>query len=202
MGAAVWLYGWLVLRQTRQEAGIGWVLGGKPVSYREIEEETGFERKTLERWMRALRLNGYIETRTAPAGVIVRITKAKKFTRPTPTQSAEVTKRIPETLHLNFEGSGLKNEAGAPQIRKRERADRADSRTFAPPIGSGSVVREEKDNRSGSENRFLRGVEAPVAAPPCRAPADSWRDIRSMKEELLRRELNVGAGPGVRRPAK
>ncbi|MFZ0880538.1 MAG: hypothetical protein WCA98_01460 [Candidatus Acidiferrales bacterium] len=38
MGAAVWLYGWLVLRQTRQEAGIGWVLGGKPVSYRKLKK--------------------------------------------------------------------------------------------------------------------------------------------------------------------
>jgi len=43
MGAAVWLYGWLVLRQTHQTGSLGWVLGGSPVSYREIEEETGFK---------------------------------------------------------------------------------------------------------------------------------------------------------------
>src|SRR5579864_1436055 len=51
MGAAVWLYGWLVLRQTHQSGSVGWVLGGAPISYREIEEETGFNRRTLERWM-------------------------------------------------------------------------------------------------------------------------------------------------------
>ena len=50
MGTAIWLYGWLVLRQTNQQEGMGWVLGGKPITYREIEEETGFNRRTLERW--------------------------------------------------------------------------------------------------------------------------------------------------------
>jgi hypothetical protein len=79
MGAAIWLYGWLVLRQTNQHEGVGFVLGGKPIPYREIEEETGFNRRTLERWMRDLRRAGYIETKIAPAGVMIRITKAKKF---------------------------------------------------------------------------------------------------------------------------
>ena len=55
MGSAVWLYGWLVLRQTREREGIGFVLGGRPVTYREIEEETGFAQKSLQRWMHALR---------------------------------------------------------------------------------------------------------------------------------------------------
>ena len=55
------------------------MLGGKPISYREIEEETGFNCRTLERWMRDLRRAGYIETKALPAGIVVRITKAKKF---------------------------------------------------------------------------------------------------------------------------
>ncbi|MFY9527907.1 MAG: hypothetical protein WBC04_13105 [Candidatus Acidiferrales bacterium] len=79
MGAAVWLYGWLILRQTREEGTLCLVLGGKPVTYREIEEETGFGRKTLERWMRVLRRNGYIESRAVASGIIVKVTKAKKF---------------------------------------------------------------------------------------------------------------------------
>ncbi|MDE3109204.1 MAG: hypothetical protein KGL02_04615 [Acidobacteriota bacterium] len=81
MGSAVWLYGWLVLRQTHQTGSIGWVLGGAPIRYAEIEEETGFNVRTLERWMRALRSQGYIETRSVPGGIVVRITKAKKHAR-------------------------------------------------------------------------------------------------------------------------
>lgn len=79
MGSAIWLYAWLVLRQTHQTGSTGWVLGGAPVSYREIEEETGFNVRTLERWMSTLRRHGYIETQAAPGGLIVRITKAKKY---------------------------------------------------------------------------------------------------------------------------
>jgi hypothetical protein len=78
MGAAVWLYGWLVLRQTHQSGGVGYVLGGAPVTYREIEEETGFNRRTLEAWMRVLRREGYIETQTLRGGIGIRILRAKK----------------------------------------------------------------------------------------------------------------------------
>lgn len=78
MGSAVWLYAWLVLRQTHQTGDTGWVLGGAPVSYREIEAETGFNVRTLERWMSTLRRHGYIHTEAVMGGLIVRITKAKK----------------------------------------------------------------------------------------------------------------------------
>src|ERR1700722_11010757 len=78
MGAAVWLYGWLILRQTHQTGTIGWVLGGAPIHYREIEEETGFNRRTLERWMKMLRRQKYIETVVVDSGITVRILKAKK----------------------------------------------------------------------------------------------------------------------------
>lgn len=81
MGSAIWLYAWLILRQTHQQDETGWVLGGSAVTYREIEEETGFNPRTLERWMRTLRCQGYIETQAVAAGVVVRVTRAKKSTR-------------------------------------------------------------------------------------------------------------------------
>ena len=73
---ALWLAG-----ASADESARGRGLGArrKAHHYREIEEETGFNRRTLERWMRDLRRAGYIETKIAPAGIIVRITKAKKF---------------------------------------------------------------------------------------------------------------------------
>jgi hypothetical protein len=100
MGAAVWLYGWLVLRQTHQEGATGWVLGGSPVNYREIEEETGFNPRTLERWMHTLRAHGYIETEAVPAGIIVRITKAKKST-----PFSQGVRKAAEGVRTSAEGS-------------------------------------------------------------------------------------------------
>ena len=90
------LYGWLKKfswQQTHQHGDVGWVLGGSPISYREIEEETGFNPRTLERWMQGLWKHGYIETEAVPAGVIVRITKAKKFPQGA-RKSADPARRI------------------------------------------------------------------------------------------------------------
>ncbi|MFZ0883242.1 MAG: hypothetical protein WAN14_07570 [Candidatus Acidiferrales bacterium] len=131
MGAAIWLYGWLVLRQTHQTGTTGWVLGGAPISYREIEEETGFNRRTLERWMRLLRKHDYIATEAAQGGVIVRILKAKKHGRSS--ESARPARNVAE---------GVRKDAGrSPQNcvavgRKIPSDQRITSR-----ISSSSVVR-------------------------------------------------------------
>jgi hypothetical protein len=91
MGSAIWLYSWLVLRQTHQSGSIGWVLGGSPVSYREIEEETGFNRRTLEGWFRRLRREGYIETTAAPTGVVVSDNQGQKIFTDHPQNCGAVT---------------------------------------------------------------------------------------------------------------
>lgn len=87
MGSAVWLYTWLVLRQTWQVDGIGLVLGGHLVSYREIQEATGFPRSSIEGWMHVSRGGDYIVTSTAPGEVVVRVSKPKKF--PAPSENAQ-----------------------------------------------------------------------------------------------------------------
>jgi hypothetical protein len=131
MGAAVWLYGWLVLRQTHQSGSLGWVLGGKPVSYREIEEETGFNPRTLERWMRTLRDQGYVETEALGGGVVIRITKAKKFQ-----QFSQGARKAAEGVR--------KSAGGAPQICVADPRDRLSNLRFVAGIGSSSVEREKE----------------------------------------------------------
>ncbi|MFQ5696339.1 MAG: hypothetical protein ACE5HB_10150, partial [Terriglobia bacterium] len=42
MGPAVWLFGWLVDRQTSQRDGRGLVLYGQPLRLERIAAETGF----------------------------------------------------------------------------------------------------------------------------------------------------------------
>jgi hypothetical protein len=132
MGASVWLYGWLVLRQTHQSEGLGWVLGGSPVSYREIEEETGFNRRTLERWMRTLRRHGYIETSAAPAGVVIRITKAKKFA-----QSGSFAKHRVEARNPAHGVRGVAE--GSTPASVANRAQTLSAEEVASPIRSSSV---------------------------------------------------------------
>lgn len=135
MGAAIWLYGWLVLRQTHQTGSTGWVLGGAPVSYREIEGETGFNRRTLERWMSLLRRNEYIETEAAPGGVIVRILKAKKHlqvNRPVNPSGVQRVRKFAETVRRVAERG--------PQSRVANCSKAHEDTRIAAGIGSSSVV--------------------------------------------------------------
>jgi DNA-binding transcriptional ArsR family regulator len=192
MGAAVWLYGWLVLRQTRQEGMTGWVLGGKPITYREIESETEFPPRTLERWMRILRRAGYVETDTVPGGVVVRITKAKKFSRAPGAPG--------------FAGGVRTNAEQDPQNCVGDRADRQDLTGVAGRIGSGYLVREEKDNGFGlgKEKRLeWRGSTRSPIDPNLQAKIRyAAMNLRIAKEDELRKELRVGAGPVATRRVK
>ena len=136
MGSAIWLYGWLVLRQTHQTGSTGWVLGGAPVSYREIEGETGFNRRTLERWMSVLRRNEYIETEAAPGGVVVRILKAKKHLQGPRLGNAngiQRARKFAETVR------GIAERG--PQNRVANCGKAHEDARIAAGIGSSSVVR-------------------------------------------------------------
>jgi hypothetical protein len=153
MGAAVWLYGWLVLRQTHESAGIGYVLGGSPLTYREIQEETGFNERTLETWMRVLRREGYIATRKAPGGISIQILKAKKHRgrqvgTPPGNQSAQHSRTnhaqsacAVSTIDGSRKPAGTPRESAgvSPQSRVPNRTEFDAGQQFARPISSSSV---------------------------------------------------------------
>jgi hypothetical protein len=218
MGAAIWLYGWLVLRQTHQSGSIGWVLGGSPISYHEIEEETGFNSRTLERWMHTLRQHGYVETDAAPGGVIVRIIKAKKF---------------PQAGRKDADGV-RRYAGGATQVRVANAAQQPSYPRIAHGISSSSVagslerletVETHRDFHSATANR---NPELQHQSPSCsgsnqaqKLTPDAQTDfqlprqpqqqenfqtarlrqqlLRAERDEAVRRELAVGTGPEVRR---
>lgn len=79
MGPARFLYEWLTTRQTD---GDGWVLGGKPLTYREISADLGgSSERTLKRWMARLRSGKYIQVwHTDGFKLRLRILGQQKFT--------------------------------------------------------------------------------------------------------------------------
>jgi hypothetical protein len=232
MGSAVWLYGWLVLRQTHQSGGVGWVLGGAPVCYREIEEETGFNRRTLERWMHMLRRSGYIQTEAAPGGVVIRITKAKKFAHP-PRGIAEGVRRgagagtrdsvadCAEGIasHKVTDGIGSSSVERLREITEagdfHSNFHRSDQRLFC------SNSESEIQKKTATANPFslgknenqrskpeIRNQLQPASEPNCKIQQQQnfsqesrvrFQLLRTEREEAVRRELNVGAGPELRR---
>ncbi len=79
MGAAIWLFAWLVSRETSEASGIGVVWFGKPMSYKWIAEEMETNERLIRRWMDRLREQGYIHTIRTSLGLCVKILNAKRY---------------------------------------------------------------------------------------------------------------------------
>jgi hypothetical protein len=219
MGAAVWLFGWLVLRQTHQQGDLGWVLGGAPISYREIEEETGFNCRTLERWMRTLRRHGYVETDAAPAGVIVRITKAKKFPQGGRNSAYGVRKvaggvtqnRVPSEQNpaWNQQAAGGISSSSVARSQERtipgdlhrhfHRQNQIQQPSAQDPTANSSGLGQTQNSGRGATPDFPAGPHLQQQNKFFLEARLRQQLIRAEREEAVRRELAVGSGPEVRR---
>jgi hypothetical protein len=220
MGAAIWLYGWLVLRQTHQSDSIGWVLGGSPISYREIEEETGFNSRTLERWMRILRGHKYIETEPVAGGVIVRITKAKKFpqggrkaaggvrnsagcrTQPSVPNSSQPDYFQHAAARIRSSSiSGSQERLETPQLHRdfhslarRQSAEDQNTNPNRSCLGSNRNPQSQSTNTRSEET-----LHQPYRQQSSQEMWLRQRLLKAERDEAVRRELAVGTGPEVKR---
>lgn len=120
MGVSVWLYMWCIDKMTSiDEEGVGKILGGKPIKFDEVGSELGISIRTYRRWVSLLENSGYINTKTAPYGLIITVNKAhKRFGKryaengtPEPESSAKsgTPLRVPKTAHQKTK-SGTPNK--------------------------------------------------------------------------------------------
>jgi len=79
MGMAIWLFLWCIHRQTKIQDGLGWVLGGSCITYRMIENDTGWKRGTIRRWFRQLQQHRYLLVKFTGDGLRIAVRNAKKF---------------------------------------------------------------------------------------------------------------------------
>ena len=125
MGDAIWLFGWLVHRQTREN---GLVLGGKPVQYQQIVEETGFSIRSIQRWKAKLEAYPYIETRRTPYGLVWKVLKAKK--RFAKSGNSEISTDTPHLVRDMPDVATLHTKSGVSNIRLA--VDSKDSKKTKP----------------------------------------------------------------------
>lgn len=113
MGRALWLFGWLVHRQTTQKLDRGLVLRGKPLTYALIAEDTGWKRRTIQRWMAHLAAKNYIEVKhTTYKRLIVSILKAKKFqSKQMPLFTEFPQSYAPDVAHIGTKSGAFKEGA-------------------------------------------------------------------------------------------
>jgi len=232
MGPAVWLFGWLVHRQTREHNGVGLVLGGSPLTYKIISDDTGMAVRTLKRWMARLGRSGYVRVKhTTYKRMIIQITKAKKFG---PQQL-----RFPQGSFFAQESKGplptLEDGSKGPMVarsRKEYREYKPERHTSNGSHCGNCVCERERAGLNTSkyfpsrentktQNEFAGGTyglrpqepasrsygnsEAPQPYVPSYRDSDayrSWQSERAWREANLRAELYVGAGPEVPHPPK
>lgn len=79
MKEAVWLFMWYLDKITSiDENGIGKVLGGKPIKYKDIKEDLGISARTHIYWNERLKQRGYINVVRTPYGCVITVNKARK----------------------------------------------------------------------------------------------------------------------------
>jgi hypothetical protein len=91
LGPAFSLFVWLIDKTTKEQDGIGAVLGGMPLKADEIGASMGVYEQTIRRRLDRLEQHGYIERTLTPHGYVVRVKKSCKF----PKRSQEVVQNCP-----------------------------------------------------------------------------------------------------------
>lgn len=77
MGNAIWLFGWLVDRQTKRS---GLVLGGKELNIETIAHYSRYPARSVRRWLAALKAEGYVNVKyTNYKRMKIWIVNPKKF---------------------------------------------------------------------------------------------------------------------------
>jgi len=119
MGNAVWLFMWLVDRQTEAK---GRVLGGKPIKRMEIMNSFGVSETQAGRWIKRLVEFGYIQTRRTPYGFSISICKPKKYFK--------------NRTHIN-DNSGLVNNDQSIKTELPKMACKTDQKCSIRPVING-----------------------------------------------------------------
>ena len=214
MGPAVWLFGWLVHRQTRERHGVGLVLGGSPLTYEIISEDTGMAVRTLKRWMARLSHAGYVRVRhTAHKRMVIEISKAKKF-GPQQLKFPQRQASFPQTPFFALKSKGplpaCEGVSKGPSMAPNKVAETSEViETTGTCDNSSEQHREFTSERK--ETRTSRPPSAQVkpqcipplassGTPPVRSYAiHNQPDWKTLREMQLRAELRVGSGPEIHR---
>lgn len=208
MGPAVWLFGWLVHRQTRERFGVGLVLGGSPLTYEMIREDTGMPARTLKRWMSRLVRTGYVRiTHRAHKRMVIEIVKAKKFG---PQQLkfpqrrlafAQVSQRAP-FFAPNSKGPllALNPIPKGPIVALKNRVAHAQAVVNPGTCAAAApAYREFTSERQNTKSPLAQNDAAQNHRQASISSYEENANSKILREQRVRSELRVGAGPEIHR---
>ena len=152
MGDAVWLFMWLVNKQTKPD---GTVLGGRPIKCFEIGAGLGYHRVTVLRHIRTLEA-GYIAVKRTPYGLVIRILHQKKFPQPVQNPSKLRKRDVTDVLHRCNRSATSTCRFATSKIKTPEVDPEVDPEVNPPRRGGGSNhTGKEKARRARARYRRL-----------------------------------------------
>jgi hypothetical protein len=193
MGTSIWLFGWLVGAQTRRN---GFVFGGAPFTYKELAERTGYNPRSIEKWLAALKDAGYIEvTYTNWKKLRIRVLNQKKFKTKQatmdfshPANQRDVEKVVENEPSRQSAGSLSRQIAGSVPANQRDSA-----RQLA---GSNKILRLSSNERPelpahGVSSRSLEPATTETETTAGASPSPSPSEVRKAIGKVA---ANLGNG--------
>ena len=129
MKESVWLFMWLLDKITSiTEEQIGMVLGGKPITYEEVNKDLEVPERTYRDWVARLKKHQYIVAKRAPNGLIFYVNKAKK-------RFGQKTSDVQKPAYRKGRSDVQKTQVGCAEkvgsdVQKTQVAYRQDSRQY------------------------------------------------------------------------
>jgi hypothetical protein len=98
IGEAIWVFLWCIDRVTKEQSGVGFVLGGSVVTAGKIADELGYSDRTIRQHLHSLAGHGYITMKLAAHGFIITVAKSQKFNIwKTDKSAGQVGRELPTT---------------------------------------------------------------------------------------------------------
>jgi hypothetical protein len=79
IATAVWVFLWCIDRVTKEDSGIGFVLGGSIIAASRIADELDDSERTVRRHLERLAVNRYIALKRFPYGFVITVMNSCKF---------------------------------------------------------------------------------------------------------------------------
>lgn len=198
MGDALWLFGWLVHRQTTQRNGEGLVLRGKCLTYAAVSDDTGFAERTLRRWMGVLRREGYVSVKHGSyKQLVVRVLNAKKFAP----RQLELLARETETVRPIV--ADMKPSI-RPEVADLIRPTVADIAAKSGRFKEGTEIEHKHLGRGAADAAEKSSAAQTAAVPtsqslPACIPVETWLAYLDMRKRIRRPLTDHGTILAIRK---
>jgi hypothetical protein len=126
MGGAIWLFLWYIARTTREDNGVGSVLGDTPILDARPAGELHVSVKTVRRWRLNLVRGGFVDAKRTPYGHRITLLNSRKWrSRGGVTAVVKSERELPKRSTQSGHASALRaDRSGQNKVESKESKER------------------------------------------------------------------------------